>query len=65
MTGAKGLKAFLLALVLLVVCAFAAQFVLTGRTVASSDRYVASDSVRLDPEMRSDLPRGGVEGAER
>ena len=58
------MKAFLLALVLLVVCAFAAQFVLTDRSVASSDRYAVSDSVRLDPGMRSDAPRGGIEGAD-
>ena len=58
------MKAFIIALVALVVIVFAASFVLDGETVASSDRYQAPDSVRLDPEMSSARPAGEVVEAE-
>lgn len=53
------MKAFLISVVLLAVIALAAGFVLNDEVAeASSDRYTVSDSVRLDPGMRSDAARG-------
>ena len=52
--GGKALKAFLIAVVLLVVLALGAGALLNVEFAeASSDRYTAGDSVRLDPEMTS------------
>ena len=54
---AKALKAFLIAAVLLVILAIGTGFVLnTEFAEASSDRYQAAGSVRLDPSQRSFEP---------
>ena len=55
--GASNVKALVIAVVALAVIAYGASFVLGDRTVASSDRYQVGEAVRLDPNMRSDLPR--------
>ena len=52
------MKAFLISVAALIVIAVAAGFLLNSEfSVASSDRYVASDSVRLD-DTQSSNPRG-------
>ena len=60
---AKALKAFLIAAVLLVVLAIGTGLVLNAEFAeASSDRYQAAGSVRLDPSQRSfePAPEGGA-----
>lgn len=58
------MKALVIAVVALAVIAYAASFVLSDRTVASSDRFQVDEAVRLDPDMRSDAPRDAGEDGE-